>query len=82
MQDGDDAHRAIGEFPPIDVVMLVTAIIAIDTEIGGDRTPEGVSLRDTPKACEESANIAFRLILAPSLLRVGEDFVKPLAGDP
>ncbi len=64
VEDRDDADGAVVEAFPIDVVLFVTAEIAVDAELGGNRAPGDVAGGDGFEFGEKAADVGAGLGLA------------------
>jgi hypothetical protein len=79
VQNGDNADDVTAQLPPVDKVLLVSAEVAIDTKLRRDRPPYDAPIRDCVETGKEAANVTFCLRLAPSISRVPENLIDPVA---
>lgn len=80
VEHGDDADSAIGQDPPIDIVMRMACVEALDAELCRQRAPDDFPRGDAPEAGKKVSDIGLGLVLAPGVARIGEYLVEPLSG--
>jgi len=79
MQHRRDPDRAIGQQAPIDVMMLIAAVEAIDPELDRYRAPGNLSFGNFAEPSEHAPNVAGRLIGAPAVPRINVYFIEATA---
>lgn len=74
-----DSDRAIGQQPPIDVMMLAAAEESIHAKFSRDSAPRNLASRDLVEFFEQVAYITSSLVVTPSASRVDIDIVETTA---
>lgn len=75
----DDTNSNVREVAPVHVMMLAPCVEAFYTELCRHPAPHALPARYALKACEEAADVGFRLSLSPSFAGIGEYLVESLA---
>src|SRR5579859_690733 len=75
VENRHNAHGTIRQYAPIDIMMLVAAVETVDAKIFGNSSPGDLARRNFLEPCEETANVALSLCVAPCRSRINVDVV-------
>ncbi len=80
VQNRHNADRAIRQYAPINIMMLVAAVETLDAKIFGDSPPSNLARSNFLEPCEEPANVALGLGVSPRRSCINIDVVDPPTG--